>query len=171
MRTNHSNGCHDKRNHFRWSIESTEIGSGFYPTMQFLLGVQSSDDMIPQAPLQLYFSIFNPLLILSPTLKFSSWERECSGNAMQWGDCQRCGFSRAAQLWNLQLVSLSSTLVNLQRCGSLQSMDVFEDDVGCKASMWSEAWWACCHQRIPSFANIQLLFAWGRPLVQCTGDR
>ena len=74
---------------------------------------------------------------------------------MQWGDCQRCGFSRAAQLWNLQLVSLSSTLVNLQRCGSLQSMDVFEDDVGCKASMWSEAWWSCCHQRIPSFANIQ----------------
>ena len=99
MRTNHSNGCHDKRNHFRWSIESTEIGSGFYPTMQFLLGVQSSDDMIPRAPLILYFSIFNALLILSPTILSSRLEkRECSGNAMQWGDCQCCGFSRAAQL-------------------------------------------------------------------------
>ena len=122
-------------------------------------------------PSTLFFNFQFPSHSLPHPFKFSSWERECSGNAMQWGDCQRCGFSRAAQLWNLQLVSLSSTLVNLQRCGSLQSMDVFEDDVGCKASMWSEAWWACCHQRIPSFANIQLLFAWGRPLVQCTCDR
>ena len=61
---------------FSWSIESTEIGSGFYPTMQFLLGVQSSDDMIPQAPLQLYFSVFNPLLILSPTILSSRLESE-----------------------------------------------------------------------------------------------
>ena len=66
----------DKRNHFRWFTESTEIGNGFYPKMQFFLGVQSFDDMIPQTPLQLYFfSIFNSLLILlvlaHPT-KFSS---------------------------------------------------------------------------------------------------
>ena len=66
-------------------------------------------------PSTLFFSFQSPSHSLPHHFKFSSWERECSGNAMQWGDCQRCGFSRAAQLWNLRLVSLSSTLVNLQR--------------------------------------------------------
>ena len=70
--------------------------------MQCLFVVQSSDDMIPRAPLILYFSIFNALLILSPTLLSSRLESEnvlamqCNGAIVNVADsaeqpnCETC---------------------------------------------------------------------------------
>ena len=174
MRTNHSTGYHDKKNHFRWSIESTKIGSGFYPTMQFLLGVQSFDDMIPQAPLQLYFSIFTPLLILlvlPRPHKFSSWMREC---------ILQCNMGQLSTLpirSSCPIVKLATCVFILHAC-KLAKMRVFTKH-GC---LWRWCWMQSQHVKwsvlgvLPPKNSLFCKYPAAiciirQPLVHCTRDR